>query len=496
MPKFLPSILVLAALMLPAPASSQEPVGDAARGEALATSLGCAACHAGVGSVDEVRQRAPVLVAGGASLPAEFTFGYLAAPETRRPEIAPTRMPDFRLTEEERVALALYLAGGNAESGADTEVGRASAAHPQATAEAGAMLFRSLGCAGCHGTGATGEEPGMAPAIGPDLASVGLRLRSVWIGSFLAQPRTVRPAGYHPGTLSRMPDFGLSGGEVADLTAYLSSLRAPLPRVAAASTGRILSGPQAPAAEEPSPWLLARGESYLTARMSCLGCHSWRGGGGRIGPALDGAAARLTQQGLRAAVLSPRGLHPASVMPESPFRTDLLDDVLRTLTAVGGAGSGGGPPEAAAQDRRPPPAISLADRERYWRVAPAAAGGPDGGEGPLDGATVYDRNCALCHGLDGGGGGFNAPHLPVRPTPHNDAELMAARPDDTLFDGIHGGGWVLDRSHRMPAFGRSLSRPEIAAAVTYIRDLCRCQGPSWSEGAGPGESAGEGRDGP
>jgi mono/diheme cytochrome c family protein len=67
-------------------------------------------------------------------------------------------------------------------------------------------------------------------------------------------------------------------------------------------------------------------------------------------------------------------------------------------------------------------------------------------------------------------------------TAHADAAAMSLRPDDTLYDGIASGGWVLDRSHRMPAFGQALDRDRIRSLVAYIRDLCDCQGPAWAEG--------------
>ena len=57
---------------------------------------------------------------------------------------------------------------------------------------------------------------------------------------------------------------------------------------------------------------------------------------------------------------------------------------------------------------------------------------------------------------------------------------MSARPDDTLFDGSHAGGRILNKSHFMPAWGTTLSAAEIRELVTYIRTLCRCQGPEWS----------------
>ena len=57
---------------------------------------------------------------------------------------------------------------------------------------------------------------------------------------------------------------------------------------------------------------------------------------------------------------------------------------------------------------------------------------------------------------------------------------MSKRPDDTLFDGIHAGGSVLNKSHFMPAWGHSFSAEEIRELVKHIRSLCRCEGPAWS----------------
>ncbi|MEJ2541904.1 MAG: cytochrome c, partial [Gemmatimonadota bacterium] len=95
-------------------------------------------------------------------------------------------------------------------------------------------------------------------------------------------------------------------------------------------------------------------------------------------------------------------------------------------------------------------------------------------------AGLYRRRCAACHGAGGDGRGFNQPWLPVTPTVHADPTAMALRPDDTLYDGIASGGWVLDRSHRMPAFGGALDRDRIRRLVGYIRELCECRGPSWA----------------
>jgi mono/diheme cytochrome c family protein len=57
---------------------------------------------------------------------------------------------------------------------------------------------------------------------------------------------------------------------------------------------------------------------------------------------------------------------------------------------------------------------------------------------------------------------------------------MGARADDSLYDTIDGGGAIMNRHVRMPAFGGSLTPPQIRALVRHIRTLCRCEGPAWS----------------
>ncbi len=57
---------------------------------------------------------------------------------------------------------------------------------------------------------------------------------------------------------------------------------------------------------------------------------------------------------------------------------------------------------------------------------------------------------------------------------------MSRRSDDALFDAIAGGGAIMNKSPRMPAFGETLSHGEIQSLVRHIRALCKCAGPAWS----------------
>jgi cytochrome c oxidase subunit 2 len=90
-------------------------------------------------------------------------------------------------------------------------------------AAAGKALFMGSQCASCHriaGTAARGT-------VGPDLTHVASRttLASLTIPNTPAQLAAwiANPQAIKPGT--RMPDLGLSRGEVAELVSYLRTLR-------------------------------------------------------------------------------------------------------------------------------------------------------------------------------------------------------------------------------------------------------------------------------
>jgi len=127
--------------------------------------------------------------------------------------------------------------------------------------------------------------------------------------------------------------------------------------------------------------------------------------------------------------------------------------------------------------------IQLPPAGRSARVAvPARAAAP--AAALHDAKAVYAKFCAACHGERGRGDGYNAPFLPVPPAAHADREAMGRRSDDRLFDAVAAGGYVVNGSNRMPAFGLTLSAGEIRGLVRYIRDLCGCQGPAWSRAGG------------
>lgn len=205
------------------------------------------------------------------------------------------------------------------------------------------------------------------------------------------------------------------------------------------------AGAQAPVL---SGFAVRKAETLLREQLACLGCHALGQEGGRLAPDLRTARERRSPEYIAAMVDDPQRLVPGSLMPRTVMLPATRDLIVRYLQSLPGSGA-------------QPPAPSAAVLHG-------------------DGRALYGQWCASCHGVTGRGDGPNAPHLPVKPAVHADARAMAARSDDALYDTIAGGGGIMNRSPRMPAFGETLTAPQIRALVVEIRRLCGCEGPSWS----------------
>lgn len=444
LPLILAAATAGAALATGTDSGPAHPTAPQERGRSLAAELGCGGCHAGVPDAGTIQERAPAFGPDAPALAGDFVFTYLADPVRRRDDIGASRMPDFRLDEAERVALALFLAPDGAT--AQGELAAARNRHPKATAELGGRIFTALGCAGCH-TGVVSAQPVQAP----DLSREGARTRAGWLSGFLREPRAIRGDGHPTLGAARMPDFRLTDDEASDLAAYLQAMGS---RFATLDTTAL------------TPFEERRTHRLLEDRAACLGCHRIDGEGGRIGPSLEDVASRRPPSFILETILDPQRATPGSPMPHQPLQPREATRVARYLLA-----HGRGAPAA-------PQRASLADvTNPAWATATV-----DG-----EGAPLYGRHCVACHGSAGGGDGWNAPNLPVPPAVHADSARMSARVDDALFDGISAGAWVLDGSPRMPAFGDLLKPGEIRTLVGYIRTLCRCSAPTWSaDGSGGG----------
>lgn len=431
---------------------------------ALSRGLICLTCHdyAGQGG-----HRAVELTNASLRLRPEWVAQYLVAPA--RFGVPPATMPEqfFQLAPDRSTFLELmpeaakkirlvtdHLFSLNAErrESLERKLADARRTFPDLTAAHGESLFRAFNCAACH------RHHSIAPrgeGAAPPLVSEGLRVQKSWLEAFLVRPSPVRPFGHQPGDGARMPDFRLGPDEVRDLSAFL------------------LSQPPATATRQdeykPEPrtaFALRKASLLFTEKLSCLGCHRFGEQGGRIGPDLTGVGRRLQPSYVLAMIRNPRAISPHSMMPQ----TQAPDDLLRLVADF-----------LLQHDEPVRESGYLSPLEHPLLAATGGTGTP-----PVSRAKHnYTRYCAPCHGATGQGDGFNAPFLPAKPTAHANALVMSARPDDTLFDGIHAGGSILNRSHLMPDWGKTLSADEIRELVGYIRGLYRCQGPTWSRDDAP-----------
>ncbi len=88
------------------------------------------------------------------------------------------------------------------------------------------------------------------------------------------------------------------------------------------------------------------------------------------------------------------------------------------------------------------------------------------------GKLLYDHFCAVCHGKEGDGNGFNAFNLEssfqVKPFNFTDSTAMAALSPETLKKAILEGGAAVGKSPYMPPWGYTLQPDEVNAVIAYI----------------------------
>ena len=116
-------------------------------------------------------------------------------------------------------------------------------------------------------------------------------------------------------------------------------------------------------------------------------------------------------------------------------------------------------------ERRMPPFGSLTDRQR-WDVVAYAYSLSNPAERILAGGTLYEENCAACHGEYGDGTGPDAASLSIPATDFTDQELMAGISGVQLFQAISEG-----KGSDMPAFGEQLSEEQRWTLAAYLRSL-------------------------
>jgi mono/diheme cytochrome c family protein len=87
------------------------------------------------------------------------------------------------------------------------------------------------------------------------------------------------------------------------------------------------------------------------------------------------------------------------------------------------------------------------------------------------GKTLFDQNCAMCHGATGKGDGAAAAALNPKPRNLADKAYVSKLKDQDLANIIKNGGAAAGKSPLMPPFGGALKDGDITDVIAYIRSL-------------------------
>ena len=87
------------------------------------------------------------------------------------------------------------------------------------------------------------------------------------------------------------------------------------------------------------------------------------------------------------------------------------------------------------------------------------------------GKTIYDKECAKCHGDKGAGDGAQGQKLKDKPTNWTaGGGGLKGLDDQKIFDSIKKGGKAIGKSAAMPAYPK-LSDADVTNVAAYVKTL-------------------------
>ena len=99
-------------------------------------------------------------------------------------------------------------------------------------------------------------------------------------------------------------------------------------------------------------------------------------------------------------------------------------------------------------------------------------------ESQFRGSKVYEHYCAICHGGEGQGNGFNSTNLAVRPRDFSNPQFWQQTTDERLLLTISKGGPAVGKSLLMPAWGRTLTDRQLHDVVVFLHTFAVPAAPS------------------
>jgi mono/diheme cytochrome c family protein len=363
-----------------------------ARGRELLAYLNCQGCHK-LNTVDRPRL-GPDLSSVGYKVTREWIYKWLKEPRTILDKDGNTavngyenedesRMPKFRLNEEEMRALSAFLSVQKARPLVSYKISAAVVSAWSKSPELhsqGELRFRQMMCTTCHSLAVTraGETKLIGGNIGPELTKVGNKINEQWLIAWLRDPQSYLPS-------SIMPKYGWSDEDLYKVSQYVmnkltdSDLLSDVPKL------------DAPTEEE-----IQTGKRLFTDK-GCSSCHMLNGAPTQkdFGPDLTALGRKNASElefskskidrnlvsYIQAKLKDPVSVNPAGRMPQYSWNQDDLDAVTTALLSQTGS-----PPTSALQH------LVVPKKEASFQVMGAFA-------------LVYERyKCYACHRFNGYGG--------------------------------------------------------------------------------------------
>ena len=219
----------------------------------LIAESGCFGCH-DIKGFNDYSKIGPPLNSLPVKVRPEWIFHWVKNPKDYTPH---TRMPDFRLSDEEAEGVVAYLMDIGKESSFKLE--RTPGSYAGGNPAEGKKLFETIGCEDCHvvrGSTKVRKARGTSYDIAPELSRVGSKDNPDWLFDWIKNPR-------HFDTQSRMPNLRLSDAEARNVVAYLETLK----------DDRV---EKTPTLDLNNPAMIAEGEKVIRD-YGCFGCHAIKG---------------------------------------------------------------------------------------------------------------------------------------------------------------------------------------------------------------------------
>jgi len=399
------------------------------RGHDLFFKTGCYGCH----RIDGLSSGTlgPDLSEVGKERKVDYLWGHIVNPRDYTPT---SIMPQFKLSDDERKALVIFLKsrrGSNLTDSStesfrlkahsvtptlpgvsDADVAALAALQPAARGE---KLIGDLACLSCH---KLGDRDG---GISPDLSYEGSMRDRAWLMDHFRSPRSRVPD-------SNMPAFGLPTEDFEAIADYLLTRTTPPPAMSAADTYKTL----------------------------CVRCHGEKGDG----------------HGVNAIYLdpAPRDLTRAEFMvskPDARFLTSIHDGVPGTSMPAWGK-SLSDEQIKGVLDYVWQTYVKEPRRQLKPRKVPEQNPVPTSAESVARGEATFMQRCTGCHGRKADGRGPNSMDISPRPRNLRNFAFMQRATDRRLFESVLYGV----EGTAMPSWmDYGLSQSDVGDIVNYIRSL-------------------------